>query len=216
MKIDLLCSSDDHPINPWLATWASEREAEHTVRILRHTTELEGGDILFLISCTELVQPDLRGLYRHCVVLHASDLPKGRGWSPHIWALLDGASAITVCAINAEDRVDTGDIWAKRSFEVARDALHNEINTALFETEIALLDDVIGMISAGLAPYAQPEELASYYPRRTPQDSELDPNLSIADQFDKIRLSDPNRYPAFFRLHGSVFSVRLRKIENDV
>ena len=115
MKIDLLCSSSDHPINAWLATWTSERSVLHDVRILRHSTELAGGDILFLVSCAELISAKLLALYRHCIVLHASDLPIGRGWSPHVWELLGGASEITVCAIKAEEQLDTGDIWAKKA-----------------------------------------------------------------------------------------------------
>lgn len=215
MKIDLLCSSQDHPINPWLLTWGQERAQQHEVRILRHKDQLKSGDILFLISCAEIIPAQLRALYGHCVVLHASDLPQGRGWSPHVWAILEGARAITVSAINAEDRIDSGDIWVKKTFDVVPHELYDEINASLFETETALLDHVIGMVENGDAPHPQPAEEATYYPRRTPRDSELDPSLSIAEQFDKIRVSDPNRFPAFFEMHGAVFSVSLKKVQSD-
>lgn len=215
MKIDLICSSEDHPINPWLVTWVEERAQHHDVRILRRKDQLKSGDILFLISCAVLIPAELRALYGHCVVLHASDLPQGRGWSPHVWAILEGARAITVSAINAEDRIDSGDIWAKKTFDVVPHELYNEINASLFETEIALLDQVIAMVENGDEPHPQPDEEATYYPRRTPQDSELDPSLSIAEQFDKIRISDPDRYPAFFEMHGALFSVSLRKMQSD-
>ena len=122
---------------------------------------------------------------------------------------------MTVSAINAEDRIDSGDIWAKKSFDVARHQLYDEINASLFETEIALLDQVVGMVENEDAPHPQPNEEATYYPRRTPRDSELDPSLSSAEQFDKIRVSDPDRYPAFFEMHGTVFSLSLRKVQND-
>jgi methionyl-tRNA formyltransferase len=214
MKIDLLCSSENHPINPWLVTWAGERARHHEVRILRHKDQLDFGDMLFLISCTEVVPAELRTRYRHCVVLHASDLPAGRGWSPHIWAILEGARTITVSAINAEDRIDSGNIWAKSSFDVAPHELYDEINASLFDTEIALLDRVIEMVENGDAPHPQPDEEATYYPRRTPRESELDPRLSIAEQFDKIRVSDPDRYPAFFEMYGAVFSVSLKKVQS--
>lgn len=214
MKIDLLCSSENHPINPWLVTWAGERAQHHNVRILRHKEQLGLGDILFLISCTEVIPLELRTCYRHCVVLHASDLPVGRGWSPHIWAILEGARTITVSAITAEDRIDSGNIWAKKSFDVAPHELYDEINASLFDTEIALLDRVVEMVENGDAPYPQPDEEVTYYPRRTPRESELDPHLSIADQFDKMRVSDPDRYPAYFKMHGVVFSVSLKKVQS--
>lgn len=215
MKIDLLCSSEDHPINPWLVTWAEQRAQRYEIRLLRYKDQLESGDVLFLVSCTEMIPADLRALYGYCIVLHASDLPKGRGWSPHVWAILEGTTTITVSAINAEDHIDSGDIWAKKSFDVAAHELYDEINASLFETEIALLDQVIGMVKNGDRPHPQSDEEATYYPRRTPQDSKLDPSLSIAEQFDKIRVSDPDRYPAYFEMHGAMFSLSLRKVQNN-
>ena len=215
MKIDILCSSEDHPINPWLAAWAGERTRNHEVKLLRRKDQLKSGDVLFLISCTEMIPADWRALYRHCVVLHASDLPRGRGWSPHVWAILGGATTITVSAINAEDRVDSGDIWAKKTFDVAADELYDEINQSLFETEIALMDQVVVMVENGHSPLPQPDEEGTYFLRRKPRDSELDPELSLAEQFDKIRISDPDRYPAFFELHGAMYEIRLRKVQSN-
>lgn len=215
MKIDVICSSDDHPVIPWLKQWMRKHETRHRLGLLRKKTELTSGDILFLISCTELISSEQRKLYRHCIVLHASDLPAGRGWSPHIWSILEGASTITVSAIDAEDRVDSGAIWAQRAFDVAPHQLHDEIDAALFDAEIALLDQVVGMVERGETPGPQPNTEASYYPRRTPADSEVDPGKSISEQFDKIRVCDPNRYPAFFRLHGHVYSISLKKVQSD-
>ena len=215
MKVDLLCSSENHPINPWLVAWADEHAVQHEVRLLRRKDQLATGDVLFLISCIEVIPADLRDLYGNCVVLHASDLPNGRGWSPHIWSILEGATTITVSAINAEDRIDSGNIWAKKRFDVAPHELYDEINASLFETEIALLDQIIGMVEKSELPHAQTDEDATYHPRRTPHDSELDPDLSIAEQFDKIRVCDPDRYPAFFRMHGNVYSVSLKKVKSD-
>jgi methionyl-tRNA formyltransferase len=215
VKIDLLCSSQDHPINPWLERWSEGHARQHEIKIVRRSDQLKSGDILFLISCAEMIPKKIRTQYECCIVLHASDLPKGRGWSPHVWAILEGARTLTVSAINAEDRVDSGDIWAKKTFNVAPNELYNEINASLFETEITLMDQVIQMVENNDAPQPQPDEEATYYPRRTPRDSELDPGLSIAEQFDKLRVSDPNRFPAFFKMHGAVFHINLTKVESD-
>lgn len=215
MKIDVLCSNEDHPINVWLKAWARENENEHELTLLRRKEQLTFGDILFMVSCTEIIPKHLRDLYGRCVVLHASDLPKGRGWSPHIWSILQGMMTITVSAINAEDQIDSGAVWAKKSFEVARHELYDEINTSLFKAEIALLNHVIDMVQCGELPRAQPNEEASYFPRRTPTDSEIDPNISIAEQFDRIRVCDPERYPAYFRINGHAYTVYLKKVQID-
>ena len=71
---------------------------------------LVGGDILFLISCNEPISKDVRALFRATLVIHASDLPLGRGWSPHIWQVLEKKRFIKVTLLEAADLVDSGSI----------------------------------------------------------------------------------------------------------
>ena len=78
--------------------------------------DLQGGDILFLVSCSQMIREAERKKYKVTLVLHASDLPEGRGWSPHIWSILDGANQITVSLLEASDPVDSGAIWLKTKF----------------------------------------------------------------------------------------------------
>jgi methionyl-tRNA formyltransferase len=53
--------------------------------------------------------------------------------------------------------------------------------------------------------------LAARYPRRTPNDSRVNPEQSIRSQFDLIRVCDPDRYPAFFELYGHKYIIRVEK-----
>lgn len=215
MRIDILCSSPDHPVTACLRRWIEERSTNHDIALLRNTQELRGGDVLFLVSCTEIVEKMVRNRYSNALVLHASDLPEGRGWSPHIWAVLEGAREIVVSLLNAEDRVDTGDIWGKRRFPVPPHALYDEINAALFATELELMDHAIDMIESGQAPTPQSAERSSTWPRRTPEDSEIDPVRPLSELFDAIRVADPHRYPAFFRLRGHIYTIQLKKVGED-
>lgn len=215
MKIDILCSSAEHPINPWLEEWREQRQDAHEVIIVRETGCLRGGDVLFLVSCTELLQKKIQNEYAQALVLHASDLPQGRGWSPHIWEILHGARTITVSLLDADDPVDSGAVWEKMSFPVPEHALHDEINDALFRAELWLMDRGLEMIAAGDRPVPQSKDGSSYWPRRRPRDSEIDPSKPLETEFDKIRVSDPARYPAFFRLHGHKYSIEIRKLGKD-
>jgi methionyl-tRNA formyltransferase len=153
----------------------------------------------------------VRGRYRGTIVLHASALPKGRGWSPLVWQILEGVRAITVCAAAAEDRVDTGAIWAQCSFDVEAHELADEIHAKLFAAELALMDDVVARFGSG-EPRPQSAEGATYYRRRSPEDSRIDPLRPIAEQFDLLRICDPERYPAFFQLHGHRYRIRVDKL----
>ena len=215
MKIDILCSDSAHPINLWLVDWASKASKKHTVRIIKDKQYLRRGDILFLVSCTQLIRAEERENYRETMVLHASDLPIGRGWSPHIWAILGGATEITVSLLSAEDKVDSGAIWGKRTFSVDLSALYDEINEALFRAETELMSEGVAMVEANKMPFPQSGKAPTYLPRRQPQDSELDPKKTLVELFDQIRIADPKRYPAFFNLRGATYTLELKKVYSN-
>ncbi|AKE52350.1 formyltransferase family protein [Kangiella geojedonensis] len=213
MRISVLCSDEKHPINAYLLEWIEQRSANHSIELVRRKDKLSGGDILFLISCSELITKAERNKYKASLVIHASDLPKGRGWSPHIWQILEGNEDITVSLLEAEDKVDSGRIWKKVSFKVSSNALWDEINESLFKVEIELMEFAIREFST-VEPQEQSKQFAAtYYPKRTPADSQVDPNRTIAEQFDCIRVCDPNRFPAFFKLRGRKYIIKLEKVD---
>lgn len=214
MRISLLCSDEQHPVNAYLQKWISVQQGVHDVELVRRKSELSGGDILFLISCAEIVGQADRSAYRASLVLHASDLPRGRGWNPHVWQLIEGADEITLSLLEAEDKVDSGRIWKKLKFPVPKHVLWDEINARLFDAEIQLIDFAVSEFEK-ISPAMQDLSIEpSYYPRRKPVDSRIDPSQSIASQFDRIRVCDPNRFPAFFELHGKKYKLTLEKIDD--
>lgn len=214
MKITLLCSDLNHPVNAYLKPWMDVQQGLHEVELLQTKSQLSGGELLFLISCSEIIKGTDRSKYQATLVLHASDLPRGRGWSPHIWEIADGAEHITLSLLEAADKVDSGRIWAKRQIPVPQDALWDEINHRLFTAEVELIDFAVKQFGRETPALQANAEQATYYPKRTPQDSQLDPHQTIAEQFNRIRVCDPNRFPAFFFLHGKKFKLILEKFDD--
>ncbi len=192
---------------------ATQKDA-HEVELLQRKSELRGGDILFLISCSEIISGRDREKYSVSLVLHASDLPKGRGWSPHIWEIVNGAEAITLSLLEAEDKVDSGRIWHKLNISIPKHALWDEINQLLFEAEVELINFAVHNFDT-LLPFNQKDmDDEIYYQKRIPADSQLDIHKSIAEQFDLIRVCDPNRFPAYFEYLGIRYTVKLEKIHD--
>lgn len=209
VAITLLCSDPLHPVYGRLQEWAARQNLAAVTLVTGHDP-LPGGELLFLVSCTRLVGRDEMHRYRHTLVLHASNLPEGRGWSPHIWAIVNGANQVVVSLLEAADKVDRGRIWAQRSFMLDGTELFDEINERLFSAELQLIEVAIRERDA-IVPGLQDERRATYWPRRTPDHSRIDPTRSIAEQFDLLRVCDPNRFPAFFDLRGERYTIRLAK-----
>jgi methionyl-tRNA formyltransferase len=212
MKITILCSDASHPVNAHLYKWMQQNREFHEISLIRHRAQLPGGDLLFLVSCAEFIRISDRQVYRFTLVLHASDLPIGRGWSPHVWEIINGAEQITVTLLEAADQIDSGCIWKKITFPIPKHFLWDEINNLIFAAEIELIDLAVrGVLDINPEPQAANIN-PTYLRRRTPKDSELNPDLSITEQFDLIRICDPDRYPAYFILHGQRFKLILEKL----
>ena len=206
MKVTVVCSDPRHPIYPLLEQWVVESSEQ--ANLVTKISEVETGDILFLISCSELVKREVRDRFAKTLVIHASDLPKGRGWSPHIWQILEGKREVVVTLLEAEDKVDSGAIWGQRTIEVDPGDLSEHFNAKLFAAELELMTFAVENF-ATVEPKPQPEGEATYYPKRTPVDSQIDPAASLESQFDRIRVSDPERFPAYFDLHGYRYEIHL-------
>lgn len=212
-KITVLCTDPAHPVVPHLQRWTEARQGEgHAVELLHGPATLSGGDFLFLVSCSRLVKPAERALYTAALVLHASDLPAGRGWSPHIWAVLGGATEFTVSLLEAADPVDTGAIWLKTRCALEGHELLPEIEAKLFAAELELMSMAV-VRHPHLAPQPQAGEAGPMLRRRTPADSRLDPAKSLAEQFDLLRVADPHRFPAFFEHRGHRYLLKIEKAD---
>lgn len=214
MKISIVCSDPKHPIRPWLDRWLSAQSGIHQTELADKATSLHGGDLLFLISCHEIVSAATRALYQATLVIHASDLPKGRGWSPHIWQILEGCNEIKVTLLEADDDVDSGAIWAQCDLQFKGNELYDEINQKLFDAELSLMDEVVSNFGR-IHPRQQDTVKPTYYPRRTADDSRIDPERPLAEQFDLLRVADPQRFPAFFDWRGCRYEIHLKKVKES-
>ena len=212
MKIEILNTDSDHPINRYLMQLKAKIEKHHSISIIRSPKEVTDGDLLFLVSCNEFVDRRATERFKHALVLHASDLPKGRGWSPHIWELLDGAACITVSLLDAAASIDSCDIYKKVTVDIPRSALWNEINDLLFAAEIQLIEFAIQNFESLQKSPQDSDTTITYYSKRNPKHSKIDPNKPISEQFDLIRVCDPNKFPAHFHYRGETYKIILEKL----
>lgn len=213
-NISIIISSSDHPINTIVEEWVSYKNNNFDIEIVRKPNDLVGGDLLFLISCVDIIPPEILNKYKKSLVIHASNLPKGRGFSPHIWDILDDNESLFISLIEASEKVDRGDIWKKVERQIPKTFLYEQILEVVNAAHIELMDFAIANFEI-VSPVPQSKEVtATYRPKRTPEDSRLDLNKSINEQFNLLRVCDKNRFPAFFVIHGKKYKVIIEHYEN--
>lgn len=171
-------------------------------------TEIVPGDIAFYLSCSRITPPDVLGRSRLNLVVHASALPQGRGFSPLVWCILEGASEIVLSMIEAVDSVDAGDIYGRHSIDFDGHELNAEMRERMGQAINAMCLDFMRSETPPGPPAVQQGE-PSYYPRRRPGDSRLDPEKSLSEQFNLLRVVDNDRYPAFFDFRGHRYVLKI-------
>jgi len=189
--------------------WLSEG---HRVLWTHDLRDLRPGDFCFYLSCGKIVPADVLKLYKHNLVVHESDLPKGKGWSPLTWQILEGKNRIPVTLLEAEERVDSGVIYARTWLEFGGHELIEELRKAQAGATFSLCKRFVDEYPEFLNEARRQHGEESFYSCRRPSDSRLDPKQSIEDQFNLLRVVDNERYPAHFSYRGSEYRLSIKKI----
>ena len=184
--------------------------AGHRVQWAHSDRLLAEGDICFVLGYSRILDDNALGLHTNNLVVHESDLPHGRGWSPLTWQVLDGADDITVSLIEADREVDSGHIYAKESIRLRGDEFIDELRAAQWRVTQKLCERVMARYPDSLIDAEPQKGEASYYVRRRPIDSRLELEKTIADQIQLLRVVDNRRYPAFIEWRGRRIRLEVR------
>jgi len=171
-------------------------------------------DIVFILSYFNKIQEKYLLQHKHNLVVHASDLPAGKGWAPLFWQILEGKNQIPIVMFEATSKIDEGDIYIKDFIEFNGTELHDEIRLALAEKTVDMCMRFIDEYKTVEPVKQQGKE--SFYGKRTPSDSELDIKKSIEEQFNLLRIVNNEEFPAFFRIRGKRYFLKIfAEVENE-
>ena len=108
MKVQILV---DNP-NSWMVDYAKQlvdilkKKFDIKVSLIYKHEEVIEGDILCLLSCQKIFKK--LHLNKYNLVVHESYLPKGKGWSPLTWQVLEKSSKIPITLFEAAKKIDSG------------------------------------------------------------------------------------------------------------
>jgi methionyl-tRNA formyltransferase len=212
MKIQVLVDNK----NSWIIPYANQlcvelAERKYNCDLIFDHEQIQAGNVLFLLSCEKILKKQQLELNQNNIVIHASNLPQGRGWSPLTWQILEGNNEIMITLLEATDRVDSGNIYLQSLMKLEGHELIDEIRD-IMGAEIIKLALKFVVSFKEIRPRSQIGE-STYYLKRTNKDSMLDVNKSIAEQFNLLRVCDNERYPAYFIYKGYKYSVKIEKKE---
>jgi methionyl-tRNA formyltransferase len=170
-------------------------------------------EVVFILSYFKLIESDFLNRHRHNIVVHGSDLPKGRGWAPIFWQILENKNEIPITLFEANENADDGDIYLKGVilFE------GHELNAEIREKQAAkTIDLCLTFLNNYNKIRSIPQEgKPTFYRKRNPKDSELDINKSLKEQFDLLRIVNNKDFPAFFYHKGHKYILKISKEKTE-
>lgn len=213
MKIQLLV---DNP-KSWFVPFASQLRnslslESHEVELLHNIDDINSCDYLFLLSCEQILKENYLIRARKAFVVHGSNLPEGRGWSPLTWEILQGRTEFHVSLIEASKSVDAGKVFKRAQFQLQGHELIDEMREIQAREICNLILDYVK--NPGIDGEDQIGE-PTYYKKRSSKDSELNIKESISSQFNLLRIVDNERYPAFFYRDGYKYIIKIYKDTGD-
>lgn len=175
------------------------------VRTVNCLEQLTPGEILFILSYSSILSEEYLNLHNHNLVIHESDLPRGRGFSPMSWQILEDRREIPFCLFEAVTDVDSGPVYDRRILHLKGTELHHEWRELQgLLTERMVLDFVDQYPDVRANPQ---KGKPSYYRARTHADDEIDMHQSFESVFHKVRVCDPENYPAWFKYMGRKYKL---------
>lgn len=175
------------------------------------SSDISVGDICFILSCSKIISAEYLKLNKNNIVVHASDLPKGKGFSPLQWQILEGVNDVTLTLFEVEEKVDSGLFYFKDDVKFNGTELYPELREKLGNKIIEMCVFFIENKSK-LSPKEQIGE-ETFYPRRTIKDDQLDIKKTIEEQFNHLRIADNQNNPLYFIRNGIKYYLKIEKAD---
>ncbi|MGW7351308.1 methionyl-tRNA formyltransferase [Streptomyces sp. NPDC054784] len=171
-------------------------------------------DIIVANNWRTLLPESVYGLPPHGTLnVHDSLLPAYGGFSPLIWALINGEREVGVTAHRMNAALDAGDVLLQRAVPVGP----KDTVTDLFHRTVDLITPVVheslDLIASGRARWLpQDRSRATFFHKRSAEDSRIDWTWP-AEDLDRLVRAQSDPYPNAFTYHRG---QRIRIVEAAV
>lgn len=160
-------------------------------------------DILVSVNYLFIIEKDLIKLPKSFSFnIHGSLLPKYRGRTPHVWAIINNESKTGITAHLIDEDCDTGDIIEQIEIEIEIEETGYDILNKFKDNYIKLLSSVLNKSKTGkLTLTKQKNNNATFFGKRTPNDGHINWNWQKERINNWIR-AQSYPYPGAYSYHN--------------
>jgi len=174
-----------------IAQWSVEQnlplhrfENVNTDEVVEQVRQLNADAAVIIAFGQKLGDPLINAMGKLAVNLHASLLPKYRGAAPINWAMASGETITGVSVIGLAQRMDAGDVYARRQTEINPMETAGELHDRLAELGPDAIASVLDDLQFDkLNPQQQDESLATLAPKLSKASGMID----FSEPAEKLR-----------------------------
>lgn len=158
-------------------------------------------DILLSINYLFLVEQDILNWPSEAAInFHGSLLPKYRGRTPHVWAIINGETVTGVTAHRMTLGCDEGEVVASETVEISEsDTGGTLLNKFTIIYPKLILEVLDSCENSRVKPKLQDEYRATYFEKRTPEDGGINWNWHKERIHNWVR-AQAHPYPGAFTM----------------
>ncbi len=159
-------------------------------------------DVIISINYLFLIESDIINHAKELTFnIHGSLLPKYRGRTPHVWAIINNEKYTGITAHRIDLGCDTGAIIDKIKIRIDDNDTGNDILLKYAEEYPKLVEKVLNSLKNGtISFYEQEENNATYFGKRTPDDGLINWDWQKERIFNWVR-AQAHPYPGAFTFY---------------
>ena len=159
-------------------------------------------DVLLSINYLFLIDGKLLGFPRlYAINIHGSLLPKYRGRTPHVWAIINNEKEAGITAHLISDECDAGEIVYQEKVTIDSDITGYELLEIYKKRYLEIVKYIINCIELEqLRSFPQNHNQATYFGKRIPDDGKINWNWQWERIFNWVR-AQAKPYPGAFTFY---------------
>jgi methionyl-tRNA formyltransferase len=208
MKVTFLLDKSNNWIKSFVEEYISSKEVGN---IFYNHLDVKDNDIVFILGYTKILDETFLQSNKLNLVVHESDLPRGKGFSPIQWQILEGKNEIVFTLFEAQKEIDSGDIYLQKNVKLSGYELFNEIREIQGKETIKLIDEFLNKFPNIISRKQTGTE--TIYPKRNNKDDMLNVDKTIREQFNHFRIANNGEYPLWFEIDGHKYNLKIEKAD---
>ena len=162
----------------------------------KNLNNLKDCKIIFILGYTKKLNITYLKRFQYSLIVHESDLPKGKGFSPVKYQILENKSKINISLIKCDNKIDSGDIFEKSYFIIKPTDIYDEIKKKQFLATKRIIVKFLNKYPK--VKTKKQKGKSTFYRKLTSKDDEINPKKSIFSQFNLLRSTDYNKFTNYF------------------